>query len=349
MDGIYSRDAMRFFSQHDQVLTVFALHLAGIYSEEDLAKPIAVSLDNNAPSFFKIDKKSDATGVVTVTLSVLTAEKTYQIVKTIPNAKEALAQIQRLSPAEYSMAYARGVHILLATAVGQTDTAIDTKNVRGSLEHALPTSSLALIEDENVFQAQAQILMEGLLRIQQLPEFKKDAFYLTGNFNAAQKAILESLIEKNKLVSMVYLGEAQGKSAIVRYIDTARMTSAPVPGTGEIQFPVTGLEKDQVLGWYSVIREAGSVGGVYASHFNGREILFDEVKADALPEQAFIFHNAHAVKRLSDRSQWKNVLEGRVTLDQFKEASFFMPLQKIEIDLLVLGARMALQCVGGAA
>lgn len=331
-------------------LTLFALHIADIHTEEDLNKPIALSLDDNhQPTFFKVVKKRSKEGTVQVSLLVLTAPGDYQTIKIIPNAKEALARIRDLSPAEYSKAYTRSIHILLATAASQTDMAIDAQKGRGSLEHALPTGSLALIEDASIFEAQAQILVEGLLRIGRLREFEKDVFYLTGNFNIAQKVVFETLIKTNGLASMVHLGEPQGKSAIVRYIDTARITGAPTPRTGEIQFPVTGFEKDQVLGWYSVIREAGSVGGVYAAHFNGKEILFDQVEADALPVRAFMFHNAHALKRLSNLLHWKNVLEGRVALEDFKDASFYMPLGNISIELLVQGARMALKSIDGSA
>jgi len=59
-----------------------------------------------------------------------------------------------MSKADQARAYAEGIHILLATTVTQTDAALtDASKTRGSLEHALPTGSLALIEDENVFEA----------------------------------------------------------------------------------------------------------------------------------------------------------------------------------------------------
>jgi len=41
------------------------------------------------------------------------------------------------------------------------------------------------------------------------------------------------------------------------------------------------------------------------------------------------------VRHLANLLEWKNVLEGHVTLAQFKEASFYLPLQRIAIDLLV--------------
>lgn len=342
-------DGARLATQDEQALTVFALNLARIHSEADLKEPIALSLDIDKPSFFRIVKEGGEDGIKRVDLKVLTADGTYQTLVAIPDPSSALVQIQKLSTDEYSGANAGAIRILLAIAAQQTDSTIDTQNVSAPLEHALPMGSLASIEDENVFKAQAQILAEALLRIQKLPEFRKDVFYLTGEFDEVQKAVLDTLIGENELASKVRVGEPKHESAAVRYVDTARITSTPTPNAGEIQFPVTGLEKDRVLGWYSVIREAASVGRTYAAHFNGQAILFDEVTADALPEQAFSFHNTHAVKPLPDRLRWKNVLEGRVALDEFKDASFYLPLERIAIDLLVQGARMALQATGGSA
>jgi hypothetical protein len=346
---LFSHGAIGLAAQYHQALTVFALRLAGIRPVKDLEKPIAISLDRSHPSVFRVVKEPIENGAMQVTLEVLTSAGKFETVKIIPDAGKALTRIEKLSPDQYNQAYAQGIHILLATTANLTNLAIETQRARASLEHALPTDSLALIDDERAFEAQAQILVEGLLRIKQLPEFNKDLFYLTGEFNVIQKTILEALIEKNKLASIVQLGKPQGKSAVVRYTDTAQIKSTPAPNTGVIQFPVTGLEKDQVLDWYSVIREAGSVGGVYAAHFNGQEILFDQVDANALPEQTYLFHNTRAVKPLSDRLHWKKILEGHVTLDEFRAASFYMPLERFEIDLLVQGARLALKSIGGSA
>gem|GEM_PF-6838425 len=335
-------------AQHEQALTVMMLHLADIHSEADLAHPLAVSLISENPSFFKIEKEATRNDA-RVRLLMLTGENEYTTVTEIPSFKQALAKFRQVSAAQQKQAYALGINLLLAMAAEQTDAAVTTVRSRASLEHALPTGSLAQIQDEIVFASQAQILVEAFLRIRRLSEFNKDAFYLTGEFNEIQRSILETLIKKNNLVSTVYLGEPRGKSVIVRYRDTARMNEAPTNQKNEIQFPVTGLEKDQVLGWYAAIRLAGSIGEVYAAHFADGEIRFAEVSPEDLPEAAFTFRNTHGVEHLADRSIWKAVSEGNVSLEDFRKASFYLPLQKIAIEVLVQGARMALRAVGGSA
>ena len=215
------------------------------------------------------------------------------------------------------------------------------KGPKGTLKKSLPS--------------QVQVLVEEIRRAQGNQAYKNDTFFLIGMdaLDEAQRGIVDEWVAKANEAAKRNFIVAQDptgfEGVLVQYVITEGLDQKPSLNGRTILMPISGVQGDALLGWYEAIRAGGVFGGVFASpkYFDGKKIDFEKVSADDIPQSAFDFYNSRAVKPIPSRALLRDLLSGHVTVNQLKEFSFFLPLaQKIPIDVLIKGARLALRTVG---
>ena len=137
---------------------------------------------------------------------------------------------------------------------------------------------------------------------------------------------------------------------VMKYVATDNLDAVPSAGDGRtLLIPVTGVTADSLLGWYSLFKIGGTLGGVFSAHYKDRAIDFSKVSADKIPIQAVNFFKTRGEK--VTQTLLFEMTKGDIRdLGLLKAISFYLPMaQRIPIDAFVQAARMAVQQVGSAA
>jgi len=335
---------------HQEALNHLTLELVRIRQEKEFEKPFAVLLDEKNPILFKINVFNEG-GVLTRVDLVLVGDETplssidkpFEILNRIRTAAEKTTHQEQT---------AQGLVILLNISAMKSEMAIEAKETRAALGHALPIRSLNVISDNLKFTAQVRILIEQILRTHRNPTYKRDLFFLAGmdSLNEAQRGIVYELVNQANAVAgdVIQVKEADGfQGVVVQYVVTDGMEKPPSNDGRTITIPIAGLQGDALLGWYEAIRAGGVLGGAFAGYFDGKKIDFEKVHSNDIPQSVFDFYNSRSVNPVSSKALFRDLLSGQATVQQLMEFSFFLPLaQRVPIEVLMQGARLVLRTVG---
>ena len=342
----------RLATEDQEHLQRLALELAVSRSESELGNEIAVSIDDENPSLFRVSVERDAEGALIAVKMFLRGDD-QPVVDLNGNIRQRLRNLQATSTSPTDVVR-DAVLTPMNIAAMRADAAMPAdleKETLGAYGLAIPMGRFAAWDSVR-FEAQVKLLSRDIKKAKEKSKYKKAVYYLEGtdSFSEAQRSILRDEIQKAGLGEDVQFNAADKFNGIVIRIASPDDEEALGVESNALIFPVSGIQPDALLGWYEALRSATFIATALGGLYTEAGLSHQDINAASVPIEVFEHFNSRAEHRVADRAAFADLLTGRMHKTDRARFSFYLPIiERVPTDLLIAAARLALRTAGVSA